>query len=154
VGFNICITLVCSRFDHLMCWKQNLLSVVALNNLQLLFYYLQPINGTHGLDRVRECQRFGPLKLSKFVTWLLLWCWLILSSLLHVCHSLLHSLQHLSLHNQYLLQCWWWRRVGIVVVIVLISDTVVSVGHLMIVKRFEIEIKDRHTRFPIICSKV
>jgi hypothetical protein len=93
---------------------------------------------------VRECQRFGLLKLSKFVTWLLLWRWLILWCLLHVCHSLLRSLQHLSLHNQYLLQCWWWRQVVIVVVvvIVLLSDTVASVGHLIIVKRFEIEIQD------------
>jgi hypothetical protein len=41
------------------------------------------------------------------------------------------------------LQCWWWRWVGIIV-IVLMSGTVVSVDHLMIVKRFEteIEIKD------------
>jgi hypothetical protein len=61
---------------------------------------------------------------------------------MHVYHSLLHSLHHLSLHNQYLLQCWWWRRVGVVVVVVLISDTVASVSHLMIVKRFEIEIQD------------
>jgi hypothetical protein len=45
------------------------------------------------------------------------------------------------MHNQYLLQCWWWRWVGIVVVVVLISDTVASVVHLMIVKRFEIEIQ-------------
>jgi hypothetical protein len=70
---------------------------------------------------------------------------LMLWSLLHVSHSLLHSLQHLSLHDQHLLQCWWWRQVGIVV-IVLIGDMVASVGHLMIVKRFEteveIEIKD------------
>jgi hypothetical protein len=57
---------------------------------------------------------------------------------MHVGHSFLHSLQHLSLHHQYLLQCWWWRWVGIVV-IVLIGDTVVSVGHLMIKKRFEVE---------------
>jgi hypothetical protein len=46
------------------------------------------------------------------------------------------------MHNQYLLQCWWWRWVGIVVVVVLIGDTVASVVHLMIVKRFEIEIQD------------
>jgi hypothetical protein len=42
-----------------------------------------------------------------------------------------------------LLKCWWWRRVGIVavvVVVVLIGTTVVSVGHQMIVKRFETEI--------------
>jgi hypothetical protein len=39
-----------------------------------------------------------------------------------------------------LLQCWWWRRAGIIVV-VLIGATVASVGHLMIVKRFETEIE-------------
>jgi hypothetical protein len=124
-----------------MCYKQNLLSVVALNNLQLLFYCLQSIISIHGLNGVIECQRFGLSKLSKFVTWLLLWRWLILWYLLHVCH-LLHSLHHLSLHNQYFLQCWWWRWVGVVVVVVFIIDTVVSVSYLMIVKRFEIEIQD------------
>jgi hypothetical protein len=62
-------------------------------------------------------------------------------SLLHVGHSLLHGLQHLSLHYQNLIKCWWWRRVGIVViVVVLIGTTVVSVGHLVIEKRFETEI--------------
>jgi hypothetical protein len=42
-----------------------------------------------------------------------------------------------------LLKCWRWRRVvGIVVVVlVVIGTTVASVGHLMIVKRFEIELK-------------
>jgi hypothetical protein len=55
--------------------------------------------------------------------------------------SLLHSLQHLSLHNQYLLQYWWWRRVIVVVVVVLVGTTVTSVGYLMIMKRFEIEEK-------------
>jgi hypothetical protein len=57
-----------------------------------------------------------------------------------------------------LLKCWWWRRVGTVVfavvVVVLVGTTVVSVGHLMIVKRFEIEVKDRDMRFPSICIKV
>jgi hypothetical protein len=64
-------------------------------------------------------------------------------SLLHVGHSLLHDLQHLSLHYQNLLKCWWWRWVGIVVVVVvvvLVGTTVASVGHLMIEKRFETEI--------------
>jgi hypothetical protein len=71
-------------------------------------------------------------------------------SLLHVGHSLLHGLQHLGLHYQNLLKCWWWRRVGIVVVVVvLIGTTVVSVGHLMIVKRVE----DRDTRFPLYASR-
>jgi hypothetical protein len=54
-----------------------------------------------------------------------------------------------------LLHCWWWRPVGVVViVIVLIGTTVVSVGHLMIVKRFEIEEKDRDMRFSTIYIKV
>jgi hypothetical protein len=68
-----------------------------------------------------------------------LWRWLMPLRLLHVGHSLLHGMQHLSLHYQNLLKCWWWRRVGIVVV-VLVGTTVTSVGHLMIVKRFETEI--------------
>jgi hypothetical protein len=63
-------------------------------------------------------------------------------SLLHVGHSLLHGLQHLSLHYQNLLKCWWWRWVvGVVVVVLVVVTTVASVGHLMIVKRFEIELK-------------
>jgi hypothetical protein len=62
-------------------------------------------------------------------------------SFLHVGHSLLHGLQHLSLHYQNLLKCWWWRRVGIFVVVVLVGTTVASVGHLMIVKSCEIEVK-------------
>jgi hypothetical protein len=57
--------------------------------------------------------------------------------LLHAGHSLLHGLQHLSLHYQHLLKCWW--VVGVVVV-VLVGTTVASVGHLIIVKRFEIEL--------------
>jgi hypothetical protein len=73
-----------------------------------------------------------------------LWRWLVSLSLLHVDHSLLHGLQHPSFHYQYLLKCWWWRRVvGVVVVVVLIviGTTVASVGHLMIVKSFDIELK-------------
>jgi hypothetical protein len=55
-----------------------------------------------------------------------------------------------------LLKCWWWRQVIVVVVLVLVlvGTTVASVGHLMIVKRFEIEVKDRDMRFPTICIKV
>jgi hypothetical protein len=97
----------------------------------------------------------GPLKLSKLVSKLGLWRWLMPLSLLHVGHSLLHGLQHLSLHYQNLLKCWWSRRVDIVVVVVvLVGTTVASVGHLMIVKSFEIEVKDRYTRFPTMCIKV
>jgi hypothetical protein len=84
------------------------------------------------------------LKFSKLVTRLGLWCWLMPLSLLHVDHSLLHGLQHPSLHYQNLLKCWEWRRiVGITVDIVLngVAVAVVSVSHLVIGKRFEIEIE-------------
>jgi hypothetical protein len=75
-------------------------------------------------------------------------------SLLHVGHDLLHGLQHLGLHYQNLLKCWWWRWVGVIVVTVLVGTTVVSVGHLMIVKSYKIEVKDKDTRFSTICIKV
>jgi hypothetical protein len=48
------------------------------------------------------------------------------------------------LHYQNLLKCWWWRQVVgvvIVVVVVVIGTTVASVIHLIIMKRFEIELK-------------
>jgi hypothetical protein len=133
-------------------------SVGAMNNLQHLLDCLQPIIGIHWLDRVRECLMLSPLEFFKFVMLLKLWHWLLSLSLLHVHHSLLHGLQHMCLHDQYLLQCWRWRRVGIVVVIVLIGGTIASVGHLMVMKRFEIEIdrdrdRDRDKRFPSISIK-
>jgi hypothetical protein len=87
---------------------------------------------------VRECWGLGPLKLSKLVTGLGLWRWLMPLSLLHVGHSLLHGLQHLGLHYQNLLKCWWWWWV--VVVVVLVGTTVESVGHPVIEKRFETDI--------------
>jgi hypothetical protein len=89
---------------------------------------------------VRECWGLSPLEFPKLVALLRLWCWLLSLGLLHVGHSLLHGLQHLSLHYQHLLKCWWWRRVVGIVVVVLVGTTVASVGHLMIVKRFEIEL--------------
>jgi hypothetical protein len=69
------------------------------------------------------------------------WHWLLTLSL-HIGHRLLHSLQHLSLHYQDLLKSWWWRRIDSIVVIVLICCMVASVCHLVIMKRFETEIKD------------
>jgi hypothetical protein len=42
------------------------------------------------------------------------------------------------MHYQNLLKCWWWRWVDVVVV-VLAGTSVMSVGHLMIGKRFETE---------------
>jgi hypothetical protein len=39
-----------------------------------------------------------------------------------------------------LLKCWWWKWV-VGVAVVLVGTMVASVGHLIIVKRFEIELK-------------
>jgi hypothetical protein len=144
MSFDISVPPICSRTFQLVRSKQNHLLVIALNHLQLLLNFLQPVISIHWFDRVRECWRLGPLKLSKLVVLLRLWCWLVSLGLLHVNHSLFHGLQHLSLHYQYLLKCWWWRWVvGVVVVVVLIAigTMVASVGHLMIVKRFEIDLK-------------
>jgi uncharacterized membrane protein len=138
---NISVPPICSGTHQLVRSKQNILPVIALNHLQLHLNCLQPVISIHWFNRVRECWGLSPLEFPKFVTLLRLWCWLVSLSLLHVGHSLLHGLQHLSLHYQNLLKCWWWRRVGIVVVVVLVGTTIVSVGHLMIVKSCEIEVK-------------
>jgi hypothetical protein len=58
----------------------------------------------------------------------------------------LHGLQHLSLHYQNLLKCWWWRWVGSIIFIVLICGTVASVRHLVIMERFEKEIKIKNSQ--------
>jgi hypothetical protein len=138
MSFNICVPPICSGTHQLVQSKQNLLPIITLNHLQLFLNCLQLVINIRWFDRVRECWGLGPLEFPKFVTLLKLWCWLVSLSLLHVGHSLLHVLQHLSLHYQNLLKCWWWRQVGSIVV--LICDTVVSVSHLMIGKRFETEI--------------
>jgi hypothetical protein len=46
-----------------------------------------------------------------------------------------------------LLKCWWWRWVGVVAIVVVLAGTsVVSVGHLMIGKRFETEIEKKDSQ--------
>jgi hypothetical protein len=106
---------------------------------------------------MRECWGLSPLEFPKLVALLRLWCWLVSLGLLHVGHSLLHGLQHLSLLYQHLLKYWWWRRVVgivvVVVVVVLVGTTVVSVGHLMIVKKFEIELKIEIQDFQLYASR-
>jgi hypothetical protein len=81
VGFDISIPPICSGTIQLVRSEQNLLTVVALDQLQLLFNGLQPIVSIHWLNGVRECRRFGPLKHSKIVTGLGLWHWLMPLSL-------------------------------------------------------------------------
>jgi hypothetical protein len=70
-----------------------------LDDLHLFLNGLQPIIDIYCLDGVRECWRLHSLELSKPVTLLELWRLLLTLRLLHVCHSLLHGLQHLGLHD-------------------------------------------------------
>jgi hypothetical protein len=94
--------------------------------VQLLLHRLEPIICIHQLDRVRESRWLGVMKVSKSVPHR--WWWCLVLSILHVNHGLLHSLKHLSLQHQNLLQGrWGW--VGSVVVLS-VGITVPCVGHL------------------------
>jgi hypothetical protein len=106
MSFNISVSPISSGTHQLVRSKLYLLPVIALNHLQLLLNCLQPVISIYWFDGVRECWGLGHLKLSKLVSRLGLWRWLMSLSLLHVGHSLLHGLHHLSLHYQNLLKCW------------------------------------------------
>jgi hypothetical protein len=83
--------------------QHDLLPIVALYNLKLLLYILEPVIAVHGFHGARKGWQLGPLKFSKLVSLLWLWCLLVLlhvsHSLLHVDHGLLHSVKHLSLYG-------------------------------------------------------
>jgi hypothetical protein len=119
--------------------QHDLLPIVALHNLQLVLYYLELVIDIHGFHGVRESWRLGPLEFSKLVSLLRPWCLLVLlhisQGLLHVDHALLHSLEHLSLHHQNMLQGWWgwWAGSVVVLSIIVLSVGVAApcVGHLM-----------------------
>jgi hypothetical protein len=104
MSFNISVPSICCGTHQLVRRKQNLLPIIALNHLYLLLNCLQAVISIHWIDRVRECWGLSLLEFPKFVMMLRLWCWLVSLSLLHVHHSLLHGLQHLSLHYQNLLR--------------------------------------------------
>jgi fumarate reductase subunit D len=57
---------------------------------------------------MREGGSLSPVKLTQLVLGLLLLCNMIPLCGLHSRHDLLHSLQHLRLHDQHLLQRGWW----------------------------------------------
>jgi hypothetical protein len=125
---NIHIPLVGWRSLKLVWGDQNHLSVVALHDLKFLFNGFKRFIGTHWLNRVWKCWWLGPLKLAKLVTGMRLQCLLVTLSLMHIVHRLLHSLKHLGLHQQELLQsqCGWW-----VVLVVGASMLIPCVDHLM-----------------------
>jgi hypothetical protein len=114
MSFYICIPPIRCRAYQFVWIQQGILSIVALHNLKLLLYHLQPVIDVHGFHRVRKGQRLGPLEFSKLVSLLWLRCLLVL---LHVSQGLLHGLEHWSLHHHNLLQGWWGWWVGSVVVL-------------------------------------
>jgi hypothetical protein len=81
MSFYICIPPIIWMAYQLVCSQQDLLSVVALHNLKLLLYHLEPFIGIHGFHRVGKGRRLGPLEISKLVSLLWLHCLLVL---LHV----------------------------------------------------------------------
>jgi hypothetical protein len=88
MSFYICIQPISSGAHTLVRGQQNLLPEVALHNLKLLLYHLEPVIGVHGFHVVRKGWRLGPLEYSKFVSMLRLCCMLVL---LQVGHCLLHG---------------------------------------------------------------
>jgi hypothetical protein len=65
---------------------------------------------------VLEAWRLSPLEISKSISLVWLRCLLVL---LHIDHYLLHGLEHLSLHHEYLLY-GWWRWVSSIAILTII----------------------------------
>jgi hypothetical protein len=132
VGFLMCINIrippVGCRSLKLVWGEQNHLSVLALHDLKFLFNNFKPVIDIQWLNRVWEHWWLGPLKLTKLVTEMRLWCLLVTLALMHIGPRLLHSLKHLGMHQQDLLQSWrGWQDV----LIVGIGMVIPCVDHLM-----------------------
>jgi hypothetical protein len=112
------------------CKANKTLPVTALYDLELLLNSFELLVCIHGFHGMQENGWLSPMELTDLILWLRLWCWLVTLGRLHICHHLLHGLQHLCLHVEYLLQCWWWWRVSLVVVIVSVCVTAPGDGHL------------------------
>jgi hypothetical protein len=110
MSFYICIPTVSYGVHKMVRGQHDLLLVVALHNLKFLLHHLVPVINVHGFHGVREDLWLDSLEFSKLVSLLWLWCLLVL---LHVGHSLLHGLEHLSFHHQNLLQGRWGGGVGL-----------------------------------------
>jgi hypothetical protein len=70
------------------------------------------------------------MKLTKLVMGMRLRCLLVTLALMHIGHCLLHSLKHLGLHQQDLLQSRWGWLVGSIVLIVGAGMLIPCVDHL------------------------
>jgi hypothetical protein len=135
MSFHVSIPLVGCRTRKLVRDEQHLLTVVALHHLQLLLNGLEPIISIHRLHNMRKDRWLSAMKISNPIPWRR-WRRLRLSSL-HVDHGLMHSLKHLCLHSQHLLNSRrrGLRRIDILVVLSIVVPIIVvvavpCVGHL------------------------
>jgi hypothetical protein len=87
MSFYVRIPPVSCRAYELVRGQLDLLPIVALYNLKFFLYDLEPVVSIHWLHAVWEAWWLSPLKISKFVSLLRLWCLLVL---LHIDHCLLH----------------------------------------------------------------
>jgi hypothetical protein len=92
----------CRSLQLVRC-KEHSFPDTTLYNLKLLLNRLQPVVCIHGFHIMRKVGRLSPLELTQLVSQLWLWNGLISVGILHGRHGLLHSLQHLHLHDQHLL---------------------------------------------------
>jgi hypothetical protein len=114
---------------------QDLLSVVALSDVQLLSNDLEPVIGIQRINRMRKCWRMMtheiPMLISSRGCILLLL--LILLVLLNLLNSRIDSLQNLHLGSNELLHVgirwwWWWYLLTTLVPVV---RSLTSVHHLI-----------------------
>jgi hypothetical protein len=102
MSFYICIPPIRCIAYKLVRSQQDL-PTIALHDMKLLLYSLEPVIGIHGFHGVRESRWLSPLEFSNLVSLLRLQCLLVLHhvshGLPHVYHGLLHGLKHMSLHG-------------------------------------------------------
>jgi hypothetical protein len=117
---------------------QDLLSVVALSDVQLLSNDLEPVIGIQRINHMGECWRVMTHKISVFISGrgcilLLLLMLLILLVLLNLLDSYSETLQELHLGGDELLHVgirwWWWYLLTTLVPVVV--GTLTRVHHLI-----------------------
>jgi hypothetical protein len=125
MGFHISIPPVRCGTRELVRGYQHLLTVVALNHLQLLLDLLEPIISVHRFHDLTKGGWLSALKISKTIP-RQRWRRLMLHSL-HV----YHGLKHLCLHHQHLLKSrrrgWQWVDILVVLSVVVPVVFVVAV---------------------------
>jgi hypothetical protein len=116
---------------------QDLLSVVALSDVQLLSNDFEPVISIQRINRMRKCRRVMTHEIPVLISGrgcilLLLLMLLILLVLLNLLNSRSDSLQNLHLGGDELLHIgirWWWYLLSTLIPVVIGSLT--SVHHLI-----------------------